>query len=102
LGLPLEVLEQSNFEQAAKWYFWFIGLDLLWSLDMAVLLLLNFFEVRLHLLLAFINFSSPIIDSLVAAAQNLKKSRSLNDNISWISLLRRLLPYEAQPIVCPL
>jgi hypothetical protein len=85
LGLPLEVLEQSNFEQAAKWYFWFIGLDLLWSLDMAVLLLLNFFEVRLHLLLAFIKFSSPIIDSLVAAAQNLKKSRSLNDNISWIS-----------------
>ncbi|CAM6046974.1 unnamed protein product [Sphagnum compactum] len=47
LGLPLEVLEQSNFEQAAKWYFWFIGLDLLWSLDMAVLLLLNFFEVPL-------------------------------------------------------
>jgi hypothetical protein len=67
---------------------------------MAVLLLLNFFEVRLHLLLAFIKVSSPIIDSLVAAAQNLKKRRSLNGNISWIS-------YEGgcclmNPIVCPL
>ena len=46
-GLPGEVLEQPNFEAAAKIYFTFIRLDFLWDLNLAALLLLNFFEVSL-------------------------------------------------------
>ncbi|XP_024390296.1 two pore calcium channel protein 1 [Physcomitrium patens] len=47
VGLPPEVLEQSNFEEAAKYYFAYISLDFLWELNLAALLLLNFFEVPL-------------------------------------------------------
>jgi hypothetical protein len=39
------VLEQPNFEEAAKLYFAYIRLDFLWDLNLAALLLLNFFEV---------------------------------------------------------
>jgi len=45
VGLPVEVLGQPNFEHAAKLYFWFIGLNPIWAINLAVLLLLNFFEV---------------------------------------------------------
>lgn len=47
VGLPPEVLEQPNFEEAAKLYFAYIRLDFLWDLNLAALLLLNFFEVPL-------------------------------------------------------
>jgi two pore calcium channel protein len=47
VGLPPEVLEQSNFEESAKLYFAYIRLDFLWHLNLAALLLLNFFEVPL-------------------------------------------------------
>lgn len=47
VGLPPEVLEQSNFEESAKLYFAYIRLEFLWNLNLAALLLLNFFEVPL-------------------------------------------------------
>ncbi|KAG0562970.1 hypothetical protein KC19_9G186300 [Ceratodon purpureus] len=47
VGLPMEVLEQADFEEAAKLYFAYIRLDFLWDLNLAALLLLNFFEVPL-------------------------------------------------------
>lgn len=47
VGLPGEVLNQPNFERAAKLYFWFINLNPVWGLNLAVLLILNFFEVPL-------------------------------------------------------
>jgi two pore calcium channel protein len=47
VGLPVEVLNQPNFEHAAKLYFWFIGLDPIWTLNLGLLLVLNFFEVPL-------------------------------------------------------
>jgi hypothetical protein len=50
VGLPVEVFSQPNFEEAAKLYFWFINLDPIWSLNLAVLLVLNFFEVSKALL----------------------------------------------------
>eukprot|EP01018_Ginkgo_biloba_P023698 Gb_41199 [translate_table: standard] len=47
VGLPTEVLDPSRFERAAKFYFAFLRLDILWSLNLAALVLLNFFEVPL-------------------------------------------------------
>lgn len=47
VGLLGEVLEQPNFEEAAKLYFAYIRMDFLWDLNLAALLLLNFFEVPL-------------------------------------------------------
>lgn len=44
IGLPEQVLEGSRFERAAKFYFFYIKFDLLWSLNIFALLLLNFFE----------------------------------------------------------
>lgn len=44
IGLPEQILEGSNFEFAAKSYFIFVRLDVLWSLNIFALLLLNFFE----------------------------------------------------------
>lgn len=45
VGLPEEVLEQPNFEAAVRWYFIDMRLNFLWSLNLAALILLNFFEV---------------------------------------------------------
>lgn len=47
VGLPKEVLGAPRFKQAAKFYFIFIKFDILWSLNLVALVLLNFFEVPL-------------------------------------------------------
>lgn len=47
VGLPEEVLEQPNFEAAVRWYFIDMRLNFLWSLNLAALILLNFFELPL-------------------------------------------------------
>ncbi|KAI5652642.1 hypothetical protein M9H77_29829 [Catharanthus roseus] len=44
IGLPEEILEQSSFGIAAKFYFMFIRFDFLWSLNYFALIVLNFFE----------------------------------------------------------
>ncbi|GMH12091.1 hypothetical protein Nepgr_013932 [Nepenthes gracilis] len=44
IGLPEEILAQSSFESAAKFYFVYTQLDFLWSLNYFALIVLNFFE----------------------------------------------------------
>lgn len=44
IGLPEEVLNDASFERAAKFYFIYIRLDFLWSLNLFALVLLNFLE----------------------------------------------------------
>ncbi|KAG1367886.1 two pore calcium channel protein 1 [Cocos nucifera] len=44
IGLPEEVLNDIRFERAAKFYFIYIRFDLLWSLNLFALILLNFLE----------------------------------------------------------
>ncbi|XP_068664764.1 two pore calcium channel protein 1A-like [Aristolochia californica] len=44
IGLPEEVLHESNFGKAEKFYFFFIRFDLLWTLNLFALIILNFFE----------------------------------------------------------
>lgn len=44
VGLPEEILDQPNFESAAKLYFVYTQLDLLWSLNYFALIVLSFFE----------------------------------------------------------
>lgn len=44
VGLPEEVLNDLKFERAAKFYFIYIRLDLLWSLNLFAMVLLNFLE----------------------------------------------------------
>ncbi|KAL7000402.1 mitochondrial thiamine pyrophosphate transporter [Sarracenia purpurea var. burkii] len=43
-GLPEEILDQSSFDNAAKFYFIFIRFDFLWSLNYFALIVLNFVE----------------------------------------------------------
>lgn len=45
IGLPEEILEQANYENAARFYFLFIRFDFLWTLNYFALIALNFFEV---------------------------------------------------------
>lgn len=47
VGLPEEVLKQPNFEAAVRWYSIDMRLNTLWFLNLAALLLLNFFELPL-------------------------------------------------------
>ncbi|KAH9330237.1 hypothetical protein KI387_002345, partial [Taxus chinensis] len=47
IGLPEEVIDPTKFGQAAKFYFIYIKFDMLWSLNLVALVLLNFFEVPL-------------------------------------------------------
>lgn len=47
VGLPEEVLEQPNFEAAVRWYFIDMRLNILWSLNLAALIVLNFVELPL-------------------------------------------------------
>lgn len=47
VGLPEEVLEKPSYENALHWYFIDMRLNLLWSLNLAALIILNFFEVPL-------------------------------------------------------
>ncbi|KAL3714981.1 hypothetical protein ACJRO7_006829 [Eucalyptus globulus] len=44
VGLPVQILDQSNFESAAKFYFVFTKFDIIWSLNYFALIVLNFFE----------------------------------------------------------
>lgn len=44
IGIPEKILDQSNFQSAAKLYFIFIKFDLIWSLNFFALIVLNFFE----------------------------------------------------------
>ncbi|XP_020098634.1 two pore calcium channel protein 1 [Ananas comosus] len=44
VGIPEEVLNDTTFERAAKFYFIFIRFDFLWSLNLFALVLLNFLE----------------------------------------------------------
>lgn len=46
-GIPTEVLNQHNSERATKLYFVYTRLTLLWGVNLAVIILLNFFEVPL-------------------------------------------------------
>ncbi|KAF5458455.1 hypothetical protein F2P56_022482 [Juglans regia] len=44
IGLPEQILEQSNFQNAAKFYFMLIRLDFIWFLNYFALIILNFIE----------------------------------------------------------
>ncbi|XP_042976295.1 two pore calcium channel protein 1A-like isoform X2 [Carya illinoinensis] len=44
IGLPEQILEQSNFQNAAKFYFMLIRLDFIWVLNYFALIILNFIE----------------------------------------------------------
>ncbi|KAF7850534.1 hypothetical protein BT93_L5418 [Corymbia citriodora subsp. variegata] len=44
VGLPVQILDQSNFESAAKFYFLFTKFDIIWSLNYFALIVLNFLE----------------------------------------------------------
>ncbi|XP_048327478.1 two pore calcium channel protein 1 isoform X1 [Ziziphus jujuba] len=44
IGLPEQILDQSNFQSSAKLYFIFIRFDLIWSLNYFALIILNFLE----------------------------------------------------------
>ncbi|XP_043689271.1 two pore calcium channel protein 1B [Telopea speciosissima] len=44
IGIPEEVLDESRFERAAKFYFIYIQFDFLWSLNLFALIVLNFLE----------------------------------------------------------
>ncbi|XAR55507.1 hypothetical protein NMG60_11035590 [Bertholletia excelsa] len=44
VGLPEQILEQSNYETSAKFYFIYTQLDFLWTLNFFALVVLNFFE----------------------------------------------------------
>lgn len=45
VGLPEQVLDHSNFESVAKYYFTYIAFDFVWTLNYFSLIVLNFFEV---------------------------------------------------------
>ncbi|KAL4620409.1 hypothetical protein ACB092_06G151900 [Castanea dentata] len=44
IGLPEEILDQSNFQSAAKSYFVFIQFDFIWSLNYFAMIILSFLE----------------------------------------------------------
>ncbi|KAJ7948317.1 Two pore calcium channel protein 1 [Quillaja saponaria] len=44
VGLPEQILDQSSFQNSARFYFMFIKFDFIWSLNYFILLALNFFE----------------------------------------------------------
>lgn len=44
VGLPEQVLDHSNFESVAKYYFTYIAFDFVWTLNYFALIVLNFFE----------------------------------------------------------
>ena len=47
IGLPEQILDQSNYESAAKFYFIFIRFDFLWTLNYFALIVLNFVVVSI-------------------------------------------------------
>eukprot|EP00246_Nothoceros_aenigmaticus_P009159 TRINITY_DN244_c0_g1_i3.p1 TRINITY_DN244_c0_g1~~TRINITY_DN244_c0_g1_i3.p1 ORF type:complete len:509 (-),score=73.26 TRINITY_DN244_c0_g1_i3:978-2504(-) len=54
IGIPTEVLEQPDFGRASNLYFLYTKLDILWTLTLFALVIINFFEVPL-----WCNGSSP-------------------------------------------
>ncbi|OMO99574.1 hypothetical protein CCACVL1_03732, partial [Corchorus capsularis] len=44
VGLPEQILDQSSFGSAAKYYFIFTKFDLIWTLNYFALIILNFIE----------------------------------------------------------
>ncbi|CAM8884818.1 unnamed protein product [Rhodiola kirilowii] len=44
VGLPEEILYESNFQKAAKFYFLYTRLDFIWTLNLFALIVLNFLE----------------------------------------------------------
>ncbi|KAI8551665.1 hypothetical protein RHMOL_Rhmol06G0203600 [Rhododendron molle] len=44
VGLPEQILDQSSYETAAKFYFIYVRLDFLWALNYFALIVLNFLE----------------------------------------------------------
>ncbi|KAL7215996.1 hypothetical protein ACSBR1_028029 [Camellia fascicularis] len=44
VGLPEQILDQSSYETATKFYFIFVQFDLLWALNFFALIVLNFLE----------------------------------------------------------
>uniref|UniRef100_A0A2N9EU91 Ion transport domain-containing protein n=1 Tax=Fagus sylvatica TaxID=28930 RepID=A0A2N9EU91_FAGSY len=44
IGLPEQILDQPNFQSAAKFYFLFTQFDIIWSLTYFALIILNFLE----------------------------------------------------------
>uniref|UniRef100_A0A7N0U384 Ion transport domain-containing protein n=2 Tax=Kalanchoe fedtschenkoi TaxID=63787 RepID=A0A7N0U384_KALFE len=47
VGLPEEILYESNFQKAAKFYFLYTRLDFIWTLNLFALIVLNFLEINL-------------------------------------------------------
>ena len=45
VGLPEEILEGETFERSLRIYFMYLRFDLLWSLNLLALVVLNFIEV---------------------------------------------------------
>jgi hypothetical protein len=45
VGIPEDVLNDTRFERATRFYFVYLRLDWLWSLNLFALILLNFLEV---------------------------------------------------------
>ena len=54
IGLPEQILDQSNFQTAAKSYFVFIQFDFIWSLNYFAMIILNFLEVGFFLFPLFL------------------------------------------------
>ncbi|XP_043805119.1 two pore calcium channel protein 1 isoform X2 [Manihot esculenta] len=44
VGLPEQILDQSNFESVAKYYFIYTNFDIIWTLNYFALIVLNFLE----------------------------------------------------------
>lgn len=80
VGLPGEVLEHPNFERAANLYFWFISLNPMWSLNLAVLLVLNFFEVT-------ISSESPVHISIRPSSPKLDNSWTTRFSLSTLQIV---------------
>lgn len=54
MGLPEEILYESNFQNAAKYYFMYTKLDFIWTLNLFALVVLNFLEVSCRFYLGYV------------------------------------------------
>lgn len=59
VGLPVQILDSSNFQNYARFYFIFTKFNLIWSLGYFALIVLNFLEVSSGKLL--MNFCSSFM-----------------------------------------
>ncbi|GMP54565.1 hypothetical protein CsSME_00019699 [Camellia sinensis var. sinensis] len=69
VGLPEQILDQSSFETAAKFYFIFTRFDILWSLNYFALIVLNFLEVSVVYVISvfFLIFFSCLLCTVTGA-----------------------------------